>query len=81
MCGHHFRRAIDMLKRESDFLQTGERFTARQIMRRDGLSIKHYEAVKFSKVANTSKAMVCKDTTFVNQINRLVTCAEAFELW
>lgn len=69
-----------MLKEESDFLSTRDQFHVRHVMRRDGVSIQHAEAIKLTRLVNTSTALFGRDTSFVEMVKELVDYAGTFEL-
>lgn len=72
MDGHHRHRAVAMLEEGGSFSWTEEQFRVRPVVRHNGVSIRHAEAMKLHKVMNTSTALALRDTSLIYTMNALV---------
>lgn len=78
--GHHYRKAVELLKAERQLPWTNDSLPMLQMMRGDGKRIKQAEVIKLKKTSNLMATFVRMETSFVDILNALINCASAFEL-
>lgn len=76
--GGHFRNVLQMQQEGSSQSSHGGYLCVNFTMRLDGAAILQTEAIKLSKVAHTSTAIMRKENTFVEVEKAMVNSVKAF---